>query len=299
MNIGIIGRGFVGGSLEKYISQRANFITNKKINISCYDVSDSDDINIGYERVVRQSDFIYLCVPTPMNKDGSCNTEIVEQSLHLIDFWCAVHAKKVIVIIKSTMVVGTTSNLEEKVRNIQLVVSPEFLTERTAFDDVKNTDYNLYGVFNAETEAKVYQLNNTIWPYAQAVFVSPEEAELIKYMTNSYYALKVTFANMMNQLAENLGIDYAEFIETAVEVDGRLGSAEGDKLLHWHVPGPDGNLGFGGKCFSKDMNGMIRLLEANGINAGVLKKAWEYNLEVREDQDWNRIKGATVENMHL
>jgi UDPglucose 6-dehydrogenase len=234
-----------------------------------------------------------------MNKDGSCNTEIVEQSLHLIDFWCAVHAKKVIVIIKSTMVVGTTSNLEEKVRNIQLVVSPEFLTERTAFDDVKNTDYNLYGVFNAETEAKVYQLNNTIWPYAQAVFVSPEEAELIKYMTNSYYALKVTFANMMNQLAENLGIDYAEFIETAVEVDGRLGSAEGDKLLHWHVPGPDGNLGFGGKCFSKDMNGMIRLLEANGINAGVLKKAWEYNLEVREDQDWNRIKGATVENMHL
>jgi UDP-glucose 6-dehydrogenase len=232
MNIGIIGRGFVGGSLEKYISQRANFITNKKINISSYDVSDSDDINIGYERVVRQSDFIYLCVPTPMNKDGSCNTEIVEQSLHLIDFWCAVHAKKVIVII-------------------------------------------------------------------QAVFVSPEEAELIKYMTNSYYALKVTFANMMNQLAENLGIDYAEFIETAVEVDGRLGSAEGDKLLHWHVPGPDGNLGFGGKCFSKDMNGMIRLLEANGINAGVLKKAWEYNLEVREDQDWNRIKGATVENMHL
>ena len=90
MNIGIIGRGFVGGSLEKYISQRANFITNKKINISSYDVSDSDDINIGYERVVRQSDFIYLCVPTPMNKDGSCNTEIVEQSLHLIDFWCAV-----------------------------------------------------------------------------------------------------------------------------------------------------------------------------------------------------------------
>jgi UDPglucose 6-dehydrogenase len=299
MNIGIIGRGFVGGSLEKYISQRAGFITNKKINLSCYDVNDSDDINIGYERVVRESDFIYLCVPTPMNKDGSCNTEIVEQCLHLIDFWCAVHTKKVIVILKSTMVVGTTSRLEEKVRNIELVVSPEFLTERTAFDDVKNTDYNLYGIFNQDAEIKMYNLNNVLWPYAQAVFVTPEEAELIKYMTNSYYALKVTFANMMNQLAENLGIDYNEFIETAVEVDGRLGSAEGDKLLHWHVPGPDGNLGFGGKCFSKDMNGMIKLLEANGINAGVLKKAWEYNLEVREDRDWDRIKGATVENMHL
>jgi UDPglucose 6-dehydrogenase len=299
MNIGIIGRGFVGGSLEKYISQRAGFITNKKINLSCYDVNDSDDINIGYERVVRESDFIYLCVPTPMNKDGSCNTEIVEQCLHLIDFWCAVHTKKVIVILKSTMVVGTTSRLEEKVRNIELVVSPEFLTERTAFDDVKNTDYNLYGIFNQDAEIKMYNLNNVLWPYAQAVFVAPEEAELIKYMTNSYYALKVTFANMMNQLAENLGIDYNEFIETAVEVDGRLGSAEGDKLLHWHVPGPDGNLGFGGKCFSKDMNGMIKLLEANGINAGVLKKAWEYNLEVREDRDWDRIKGATVENMHL
>lgn len=294
MNIGIIGRGFVGGSLEKYISQRANFITNKKINLSCYDVNDSDDINVGYERVVRESDFIYLCVPTPMNKDGSCNTEIVEQCLHLIDFWCAVHTKKVIVILKSTMVVGTTSRLEEKVRNIELVVSPEFLTERTAFDDVKNTDYNLYGIFNQHTETTMYNLNNILWPYAQAVFVTPEEAELIKYMTNSYYALKVTFANMMNQLAENLGIDYTEFIQTAVEVDGRLGSAEGDKLLHWHVPGPDGNLGFGGKCFPKDMNGMIKLLQENNVNADVLVKAWEYNTAVREQKDWQKIKGAMV-----
>ncbi len=294
MNIGIIGRGFVGGSLEKYISQRASFITNKKINLSCYDTADSDDMNVGYERVVRESDFIYLCVPTPMNKDGSCNTEIVEQCLHLIDFWCAVHKKTVIVILKSTMVVGTTSGLEEKVRNIELVTSPEFLTERTAFDDVKNVDNNLYGVFNHDAEVKMYNLNNILWPYAQAVFVTPEEAELIKYMTNSYYALKVTFANMMNQLAENLGIDYAEFIETAVEVDGRLGSAEGDKLLHWHVPGPDGNLGFGGKCFPKDMNGMIKLLQKNNVNADVLVKAWEYNTAVREEKDWQKIKGATV-----
>jgi len=288
MNIGIIGRGFVGGSLEKYISQRASFITNKKINLSCYDTADSDDMNVGYERVVRESDFIYLCVPTPMNKDGSCNTEIVEQCLHLIDFW------SVIVILKSTMVVGTTSGLEEKVRNIELVTSPEFLTERTAFDDVKNVDNNLYGVFNHDAEVKMYNLNNILWPYAQAVFVTPEEAELIKYMTNSYYALKVTFANMMNQLAENLGIDYAEFIETAVEVDGRLGSAEGDKLLHWHVPGPDGNLGFGGKCFPKDMNGMIKLLQKNNVNADVLVKAWEYNTAVREEKDRKKIKGATV-----
>lgn len=292
MQIGIIGRGFVGSSLEKYIN--SIFPKPENINLSCYDISDSDDMNIGYERVVRDSDFIYLCVPTPMNKDGSCNTSIVENCLNLIDFWSGSHNKKVIVLIKSTMVVGTTSALQQKFNNVDLVTNPEFLTERTAYEDVKNSDVNLYGVSSRNVSQKVVRLNNTLWPLSDCEIVSPEEAELIKYMTNSFYSLKVTFANMIFELAENLGINYSEFINSAIKADQRLGSRTGDPLLHWHVPGPDGNLGFGGKCFPKDMNGMIKLLEENNVNSDVLVKAWQYNYTIRKEKDWNKIKGATV-----
>ena len=198
------------------------------------------------------------------------------------------------VLIKSTMVPGTTEKLKQEYKNLIFVTNPEFLTERTAYQDLCNSKIHVLGLentdkYNNPIKNVLESLHNSLWPESECVFVSNTQAEMIKYLTNSFYAYKVTFANHIYQLCQSMGVDYDGFIQAAIKSDPRLGE------LHWNVPGPDGSLGFGGKCFPKDFNGMIKLMEQNGVDSDILKKVWEYNLNIREEQDWNKIEGATCQ----
>ena len=127
-----------------------------------------------------------------------------------------------------------------------------------------------------------------MWADCECIFVSNTEAELIKYLTNTYFSVKVSFANHIYQLASSLGVDYDAFIQSAIKSDPRI------EPTHWQVPGPDGKLGFGGKCFPKDLNGMMSLFEEQGLECPLLKAAWHYNLHIRSDKDWERIYGASL-----
>ena len=114
-------------------------------------------------------------------------------------------------------------------------------------------------------------------------------AQMIKYMANCFLAAKVSYINEMYQVAQKLGVNWGEALE-GFALDGRIG------LSHITVPGPDGQLGFGGKCFPKDINAMIHLCEDIGVSPTVLRAAWEKNLEVREELDWATIKGAVSDS---
>ena len=92
--------------------------------------------------------------------------------------------------------------------------------------------------------------------------------------------------NEFFQVAQNLGVNWEQ------SVDGLISSGWVNPM-HTKVPGPDGNLGFGGKCFPKDINAFINLANEHGIDSTVLSAAWNKNLEVREDKNWERIEGAT------
>ncbi len=141
-NIGVIGTGFVGSALLSHLEE--------KFQVSSYDLSDATEINLGYERVVSESNIIYVCVPTPADKNGKCNTLHVDNACKLINYYAKRVSKLPIVLIKSTVPPCTTERLQEKYEHCILVSNPEFLTERTALEDVKKTTKHLLGIQPSE-----------------------------------------------------------------------------------------------------------------------------------------------------
>ena len=114
-----------------------------------------------------------------------------------------------------------------------------------------------------------------------------QTAELIKYMNNCFFATKVSFLNEMYMIAEKSGADWDMAVEGFIR-DGRIGHS------HLAVPGPDGKFGFGGSCFPKDMQAIISYAKTLGIDLKTLSGAWETNLKVRPEKDWEKLKGRAV-----
>jgi UDPglucose 6-dehydrogenase len=110
---------------------------------------------------------------------------------------------------------------------------------------------------------------------------------MVKYITNSFLATKVSFANEMYQICEGLDVDYDKVIEYAT-YDNRLGKS------HWSVPGPDGDFGYGGHCFPKDVQALISVAENLGIFPEMLISTNEKNNDVRKNKDWEKMKGRAV-----
>ena len=286
VRIGIIGRGFVGGSMEKYLLEHSHH------DVQAFDAKDGD-VTEGYNRIVGHSEMIYVAVPTPMDKNGKCHTAILEESLALINYLSMQRRDSPVVLIKSTMSPGTSERLKKEFTNIIIVTNPEFLTERNAYEDLCNAKQHVLGLPEGELDglrAKLEAYHKQLWQGCKCIFVSNTEAELIKYLTNTYFSVKVSFANHMYHISQALGINYDRFINAAIQADPRI------EPTHWQVPGPDGQLGFGGKCFPKDLNGMITLFAENGVECPLLETAWQYNLDIREDKDWKRIYGAQVDS---
>ena len=113
---------------------------------------------------------------------------------------------------------------------------------------------------------------------------------MVKYFINNFLSVKVSFANEMSQICRAVNVDYASVANLAL-YDKRIGES------HLQVPGPDGDFGFGGKCFPKDLNAMITHSQQNNVDAKMLNAAWDKNMEVRQNKDWLNIEGAvTKEN---
>ena len=276
MKIGIVGNGFVGSAIIH------GFVLHVD-DILIYD-NDSSKSTHSLREVAQQSDIAFICVPTPMFETGECDLSIVEEA---VDEICSFsdRNKEMVVVIKSTVVPGTVESLSEKFPNIDFVFNPEFLTERRARLDFINTSRVVLGGTSQIALEKVESLYRTRFPYVKIVKTDFGTAQLIKYMANCFFATKISFMNEMKQICDAIDGNWDEAMDGFIS-DGRIGNS------HIDVPGHDGNLGFGGKCFPKDINAMISKSLALGINPTVMIAAWEKNLEVRDDLDWLRIKGA-------
>ena len=290
MNIGVIGKGFVGSAVQFGFSPN----TGCDAEVRVYDKDPSKSVNT-LEDTVNESDFIFLSVPTPSNKDGSINIDIVDSALNdiseIVDenkqvFELSLRAKSV-VLLRSTVTPGTTAKLQKKYKNLNIVFNPEFLTERSAkFDFINQSRFILGG--DDYCVDKVEELFK--WRFGETtpiIKTNYETAELIKYMGNCYFATKVSFLNEMRQIADRCGVDWDKAIEGFVR-DGRIGHS------HLAVPGPDGRFGFGGSCFPKDIQAIINFAEELGVEPDVLKGVWNKNLEVRSERDWENLKGRSV-----
>lgn len=280
-HIGIIGRGFVGSAVEFGFSAQTGA---KDVMVRVFDKDPSKSVHT-LEETVNESDIIFVSVPTPSNEDGSINLDILVNALQ--DVSNVNKSTTNIVLVRSTIVPGTTSKLQKQFTNLRLVFNPEFLTERSAkFDFINQARVVLGGP--AEYTSKVADLYKERFGHTQCVIETTyETAELIKYMNNCYFATKVSFLNEMKLIADATGANWEDAKEGFVR-DGRVGHS------HMNVPGPDGKLGFGGSCFPKDIQAMIAFAKELGIEANTLKGAWATNLNVRPEQDWKELKGRAV-----
>ena len=279
MKIGIVGQGYVGTAVKEVFS--------KHYDVETYDL-DKDKCSVDYlEDLVELTNIIFVCVPTPMKKDGSCDTSIVEAIVKDInDMVVSRNVSGRIIAIKSTIPPGTTDRLNKECHNIPVIFNPEFLTEANFIDDFKNQNRIIIGgVRPAST--KLRQIYSLVFPEAKIVKTGSTTAEMVKYITNTFLATKVSFSNEMKMLCDKLNIDYDKVVEYST-YDERLGKS------HWAVPGPDGKLGFGGSCFPKDLNAILDVCRELGVPAKTLYGAWETNLNVRPEEDWKELKGRAV-----
>jgi len=271
MTIGVIGQGYVGTAIKLGFQDHYNVVTYDKFDLGKSTHSKISDI-------VDEAKVIFVCVPTPMRKDGTCYTGIVEEVIREINETADDH----IVVIKSTVPPGTTDRFNHEFSNVTVIFNPEFLTEENFLDDFKNQNRIILGGSRKGTN-KLRQIYSKVFPKAVIVKTGDKHAEMVKYFTNTFLATKVSFANEMYNICEQIGIDYDKVVEYAI-YDERLGKS------HWAVPGPDGDFGFGGHCFPKDLSAIINKFDTYGL----LESVEDVNNQVRENRDWEHMVGRAV-----
>lgn len=276
--IGIVGQGFVGNAVYQKFKKYYDVLT--------YDIN-QELCNSDLDNLVRKSDYIFVCLPTPMNLDGNCDLNIIESSLlelNTLTKFEVVGSKTVI--IKSTIPPGTTKKFNKQFSHLNIVFNPEFLTERNAVEDYNNQNRIIIGG-KRPYSTSVVRIFSKVFPKAHIIKTDSTHAEMVKYLTNTFLSTKVSFANEIYQICQEVDVDYDKVVEYAT-LDERLGKS------HWMVPGHDGDFGFGGHCFPKDLSALIKLSEDLNTTNNVLKSVRDTNDEVRGNRDWEKMKGRAV-----
>jgi len=268
-NVGIIGNGFVGGAVAHGLSAAST----GSCNVLIYDKDPSKTID-SLDQVVNRSDFVFVTVPTPMQEGGGINLNIIFSVFEDITK-CSTN-RDTIFILKSTVIPGTTELLKKKYPKLNIIFNPEFLTERTARLDFINQDRIILGGVMSSVE-RVESLYKNRFKSCRIIKTNPITAELLKYFSNVFFSVKISFANEMKMVCEKIGAEWPDALSGFV-ADGRVADS------HLNVPGPDGKLGFGGKCFPKDINAFISFAESVGVEVNTIKGAWKTNTKVRPNE---------------
>ena len=195
---------------------------------------------------VDAADVIFLTLPTPPNGDGSADLTIVRAVVE--ELIPVLHPKQLLVT-KSTVPVGTAAAIRDRLRevgcDVGVVSNPEFLAEGSAVADFMRAERIIIGAFDPEHADLIGDLYAGL--PAELVKTDPVSAELVKYAANAYLATRLTFANTIANLSEEVGADALQVLE-AVGMDRRIGR-------HFMRPGP----GYGGSCFPKDTRALLSM----------------------------------------
>jgi UDPglucose 6-dehydrogenase len=292
-SIGVIGQGFVGTAVREKMKEEFLVRAYDKFNPElCIDYTGSeiyDESRNSIDSLVESCDIIFVCVPTPMFPDGECDTSIVKSVISDLAQSCESLDRSVIAVLKSTVPPGTTRELNLISKWVGVVFSPEFLTEANSVQDFKNQSRIVIGSDWAEYVSPVLEIFSISFPKAQLISLNTQDAEMVKYVTNLYLATKVSFFNDMFRLCQKVGSDYASVIETVL-LDPRIGKS------HYMVPGPDGDYGFGGHCFPKDLSAMLYLADQFKVPVPTLMGVHTTNQIVRQNRDWEQMEGRAVSN---
>lgn len=224
---------------------------------------------------VHASEIVFIAVGTPPGEDGTPDMTAVKAVAREIATGLLSDPNKrhIVVVNKSTVPVGSgdlveNMMLEQGVSAAQfdVVSNPEFLREGTALWDTQNPDRIVIGAKKKEAADRLVELYR---PLNAPYFITDlNSAEMIKYASNSFLAMKISFINAISRLCESCGANVAE-VAAGMGADKRIGA----QFLQ-------AGLGWGGSCFPKDVQGLIKIAEQFDYDFGLLKEVWEIN----EDQ---------------
>ena len=278
ITFGIIGNGFLGKATSILSSngvQYKIFDTNPELCIPKH-------CTINY---LSDCVCIFVCVPTPMNLNGSCNTDIVETVIQSIRNEIPNNTPPIIV--RSTVPVGFCD-----FQGVHFM--PEFLTEANWRNDFIQTKewiiglsskhdilkHHLTTIFNEAAKCGTIKSSTIRW-------MTTSEAEAVKYFRNCFLATKISFCNEFKQFCDHNDVDYNNVIEGVI-IDERIGKS------HTSVPGPDGLSGYSGHCLVKDINSLRVQMRECGCNPIICDASITRNeLIDRTNKDWysDKYKG--------
>lgn len=273
--IGVIGNGFVGHA--------TGLLECEEVKLMIYDVIPSKCKPEGCKMEdLSKCDIVFICVPTPMNKNGSCHlnivTKVVSELKRMID------EEKTHIVIRSTVTPCTSIMLGT-------YFMPEFLTEKNWRNDFKTCKNWIFGLKGCKTDINFMKIIEEIFNSAKKYekidfstihFLNSKEAEMVKYFRNCFLATKVSFCNEIENYCNSKLINYS-IVRYYATLDDRVGSN------HSMVPGHDGKYGYGGTCFPKDMNALFYDMKKHKVPSYIIKGSIYRNKKIdRKEQDGDK-----------
>lgn len=249
-----MGVGWVGGALARYFDQAG-----------LEPIRFDPPKGLGTVADLARADILFICVPSPYDE-----TKGGFDLSYLVEAIAAIPGEKTVVI-KSTVLPGTTAAMQQKFPQHKFLFNPEFLREKFADSDMAHPNRQLLGVTEQSTGAALEVM--ALLPKAPfSKVLAAAEAETVKYFGNCFLAMKVVFANQMFDVCQKLGLDY-DAVRGAASADPRIGAS------HLMVTS-DGYRGYGGSCFPKDVRAFIQLGDILGLDLELLKMCEKLNGEL-------------------
>ena len=299
-NINIIGYGYVGGAIghlcklnnirfnvhDTFYKDATYYFHNlNEMIINSEACKDPDSVRACIKQ--DKLNVYFICVPTPSKDNGNdddnhgdCDTSIVMSVVNQLN---SLVTQNSVIILKSTVTPGTSIDINKTITNdkIKFMFCPEFLRESSFLDDIANADFVLLGINDSMDEStkecltKVFKnLYGHKMDEIDVIFEDYTVCEMFKYTVNVFLATKVWYFNEIYQICNKFDIQYNK-LRNLFRLEERIGES------HTQVPGPDGSMGFGGKCLVKESKGMARLQERLGLPNEIMTKILLRNKNLR------------------
>ena len=296
MNVSVIGLGYVGLTVSACLSDLGHKIIGvdidtKKIKEICKGNFIINEESIGdilsknvlqnkiywttdYDYALNNSDIVFICVDTPIDSNGMLYMDNIYSVADRISTSIKESNKYLTIVVRSTVNLGTNHKIIEIIKqsidpaqykNFDVVSNPEFLREGSAVKDFYNPPYTIVGTKSEKSIKIIKKLYSKI--DGEMIFTDPKVAELIKIVNNSFHALKVSFANEIGRLCNEINIDSNTLMDLFVK-DEKLNISS-----YYFKPG----FAYGGSCLAKDLQSLNTIIESHQISAPVLKNISESN----------------------
>lgn len=263
-SVGVVGHmGMVGGTTYR-------FFKDQGYKVYGYDLRRPSE---RAKKLAYGAELVFICVPTPFVwKKQKFDLSMVEGALKPLP-------EGAVVVLKSTVPVGTTEKLQKQFPKIKLLFNPEFLSEATCDEDFRHPDRQIVG-YTKESYPEAMKVLNSLPLSAYDVIVPSKEAELLKYMNNLHGMVEIMESNHYFEVCEKEGLDYDRVTKAAIAAKW-VGAPMG---RHYRNIFHKGFRGFGGKCFPKDINAWLEYCDRRGINTTFMGAVRKMNQRILKEQ---------------